>query len=231
VKLGMKPIDALIAATSNAAAVVRSTDRGRLKAGMIADLLVVDGDATARIEALRDVAMVYKGGAPVDRDALAVGNKNDLVLTAVRDRKEGESCLAKEECASGAACDSFRATCTKLCDGRTFTGCPAGSACFPDETGTAFCVRGDGCDLLAQACPNQTACIYGGNGSTFCWFAGTAKAGEQCGLGGECAIGLQCSFASGTCEELCDPQKKPCTGGKTCTDVSAEAGLPAGVCR
>ena len=44
----MSPIDALIAATANAADLVGLDDHGRLAEGAIADLLVVDGDPTPR---------------------------------------------------------------------------------------------------------------------------------------------------------------------------------------
>ncbi len=42
--LGMTPADVLVTATSNAADLVRETDRGRIREGAFADILVVDGD-------------------------------------------------------------------------------------------------------------------------------------------------------------------------------------------
>jgi imidazolonepropionase-like amidohydrolase len=52
VEYGLKPVDALIAATANAADLVRETQRGRIREGAFADLLVVDGNP------LDDIAMV-----------------------------------------------------------------------------------------------------------------------------------------------------------------------------
>lgn len=44
VSAGMKPIDALISATSNAADLLRLSDRGALRAGHVADMLMVHGN-------------------------------------------------------------------------------------------------------------------------------------------------------------------------------------------
>jgi imidazolonepropionase-like amidohydrolase len=63
VEWGMTPAAAVIAATSGNAAYFRQADRiGRLKAGLFADLIAVDGDPTADITALRRVELVIKNG-------------------------------------------------------------------------------------------------------------------------------------------------------------------------
>lgn len=64
VKGGMKPQEALAAATSIAAKVIgRENDLGRIEEGFIADLVLLRGDALAGISALRQVAIVVKDGA------------------------------------------------------------------------------------------------------------------------------------------------------------------------
>ncbi len=67
VKAGLKPVEALAAATSVPARQFRLNDRGRIAVGLRADLLLVKGDPTVDIKATRNIAQVWKGGATVDR--------------------------------------------------------------------------------------------------------------------------------------------------------------------
>ena len=60
---GMPPAAALIAATSGNAGYFRQAERiGRVKPGLFADLIAVEGDPSANIRALRNVTLVIKGG-------------------------------------------------------------------------------------------------------------------------------------------------------------------------
>jgi imidazolonepropionase-like amidohydrolase len=60
---GVPPTTALASATSTAAHACGLTDRtGRLRAGLHADLLLVNGDPTTDITAIRDTRMVVSRG-------------------------------------------------------------------------------------------------------------------------------------------------------------------------
>jgi imidazolonepropionase-like amidohydrolase len=67
VEHGMSPAEALRAATSVAATVLRRDDLGIVAAGACADAVCVQGDPTTAIAALRDVLLVIKAGN-VERD-------------------------------------------------------------------------------------------------------------------------------------------------------------------
>ncbi|RZA13586.1 MAG: amidohydrolase family protein, partial [Lysobacteraceae bacterium] len=68
VDCGMSPTAALIGATSNAADLLRLPDRGAIKAGHVADLLIVKGDPLVNIEQVadrRNHRLVIKDGRAV----------------------------------------------------------------------------------------------------------------------------------------------------------------------
>ena len=66
VKAGLTPAQALQVATRNGALYSRTTsDRGRIAPGMLADLVLVDGDPTKDIGDVRKVALVLTQGKVV----------------------------------------------------------------------------------------------------------------------------------------------------------------------
>lgn len=67
VAAGLSPVEALTAATSTPAASFHLQDRGRIAPGMVADLLLVDGDPTADILATRNINTIWKRGVALTR--------------------------------------------------------------------------------------------------------------------------------------------------------------------
>jgi imidazolonepropionase-like amidohydrolase len=63
IRLGMKPMDAIVAGTSQAAALLGLSDVGTVRKGALADLVVVDGDPLADPALLERPTFVMKGGA------------------------------------------------------------------------------------------------------------------------------------------------------------------------
>jgi imidazolonepropionase-like amidohydrolase len=60
---GMKPLDILKSSTSINADVFGYGDKiGRIKKGLMADLIAVEGDPSQNIKDIRKVVMVMKGG-------------------------------------------------------------------------------------------------------------------------------------------------------------------------
>lgn len=64
-RAGLAPVQVLLAATRNAAAVCGLTDVGVIGVGKIADVIVVQGDPTTELSALRHVSSVIQSGREV----------------------------------------------------------------------------------------------------------------------------------------------------------------------
>ncbi len=67
VAAGLTPTEALAAGTSTPARLFRLDDRGEIRVGKRADLLLVAGDPTTDISATRKIAGIWKNGTRVDR--------------------------------------------------------------------------------------------------------------------------------------------------------------------
>ncbi len=70
VRDGLTPVQALAAATSVPAKTFHLEDRGRIREGLRADLVLVQGDPTSDIFATRDIVAVWKKGIRVERSPL-----------------------------------------------------------------------------------------------------------------------------------------------------------------
>jgi imidazolonepropionase-like amidohydrolase len=67
VSAGLSPVEALAAATAEPAQRFGLVDRGRIAAGLRADLVLVDGDPTTDIESTRAIVAIWKNGVAIDR--------------------------------------------------------------------------------------------------------------------------------------------------------------------
>ena len=72
VDAGMSPVEALKTGTGNAAAAAGLADRGRIAPGMAADVIALDGDPTADINAVLDVDFVMRDGIIFKRNGSEV---------------------------------------------------------------------------------------------------------------------------------------------------------------
>lgn len=71
VQAGLSPMEALRTATAAPAMVFGMKDRGRIQAGLRADLVLVKGDPTVDITATRGIAQVWKQGEALNRGLAA----------------------------------------------------------------------------------------------------------------------------------------------------------------
>lgn len=77
VQAGLSPLQAISAATSNAARLLGQDDWGTIAAGKRADLVVVDGRPDRHISDTRNIEMVIREGAIINRDALRFDSSKD----------------------------------------------------------------------------------------------------------------------------------------------------------
>ena len=68
VRYGMTPLEAIQAATRNAAEALGRNDVGVIEVGRYGDLVAVPGDPTRDVRVLEKPAAVVKGGKLVQRD-------------------------------------------------------------------------------------------------------------------------------------------------------------------
>jgi imidazolonepropionase-like amidohydrolase len=64
-RAGMPAAQVMIAATSGNARILRLSDRGAIRSGLLADLVAVEGDPTRDVSAVEHVRLVVKGGQVV----------------------------------------------------------------------------------------------------------------------------------------------------------------------
>tara|TARA_R110002020_G_scaffold91560_1_gene222253 strand:+ start:103072 stop:104463 length:1392 start_codon:yes stop_codon:yes gene_type:complete len=62
VEYGMSPLQVLTCATSKNADLFHLNDRGRLRTGLLADIIAVEGDPLQKIEKMREIVFVMKDG-------------------------------------------------------------------------------------------------------------------------------------------------------------------------
>ena len=78
VEAGLTPIEAITAATRNAARLMKAEDEwGTLAAGKRADLIVINGRPDQNISESRNINMVIKDGKILDRPSLKFDSEKD----------------------------------------------------------------------------------------------------------------------------------------------------------
>jgi imidazolonepropionase-like amidohydrolase len=241
VQAGLTPQEALSAATLAPARLLGVEGRhGRVAPGHAADLVLVGGDPSRDIAALRDVREIWLQGVRLERPRLRVTEPDDVLRLRASTLAPDHFCLSDSECQAGHACDRSR-RCARTCTVVDPSACPADSACIPGSaTGSrGFCIPSDQCSPLAQDCPFheicRTTCVPWEPDTTRCFPPSTAREGAPCDAYNRnsfCEQGLVCT--GGRCAALCDPagsRLPACSTGKQCVDQSAQWGLAVGICQ
>lgn len=86
-RAGLAPLQVLAAATSVPASCFGLADRGRIAPGLRADIILVDGDPTRDVKALRRVTNIWKAGTELDRAAYV----SSLTAEKIADRQQASS--------------------------------------------------------------------------------------------------------------------------------------------
>jgi hypothetical protein len=89
VDAGLAPAEALAAATSFPAEKFHLADRGRIRSGLRADLVLVEGDPTHDILATRNIVNIWKRGVPVDREEFKEANSAARVASTQTTIEDG----------------------------------------------------------------------------------------------------------------------------------------------
>jgi imidazolonepropionase-like amidohydrolase len=230
VELGMSPLQALTAATAAPAAQLGWDDMGWVAASYRADLLIVNGDPSVDIKALRDIVVVLQGGVAIDLNAdVWVGGDASA---------NGAFCLDDRDCAG--VCQTYDHVCADDCleaydrDG----ACDESSFCAPadgldEELGLA-CFEGDDCNLYDQDCGPAyygENCVPVDTDTNRCWPSGGRQEGQTCSWTDPayyCEQGQFCSWISYLCYSLCDPADPGACPG--CTATTADGVEWFGLC-
>jgi len=77
VEAGLTPVEAITAATKNAAELMKAAEWGMLEPGKFADLVLVAGRPDQQIRDTRNVEMVIKGGTVLNRQQLKLSAGHD----------------------------------------------------------------------------------------------------------------------------------------------------------
>ncbi|MCK6528228.1 amidohydrolase family protein [Myxococcota bacterium] len=232
VDLGWTPLEALTAATLTAREVL-GLPGGRVEAGSPADLVVLASDPVADVHALADIETVVRRGIPWERAALLTADPY------AGPGAEGAICLEAADCTPGLACDAVARRCRPECAPlyAASGACDVTSWCMPTDGLSApegVCHEEEGCDLYAQDCaPSEygMACAPMDADTSACIPGGPRTAGQTCSYDVPdlaCEPGSFCSWVTGRCYVLCDPDAvlDPCAPGGSCVIQYAAPGVP-----
>lgn len=223
---GMDPVAALASATALPAQTLGWSDLGAIQPGMRAELLIVSGDPSTDIRALRDIQRVVLAG-------------EDWSGALDRETWAGGLCLDDEDCAGGTRCDQVSQTCGAACSPTwdRHGSCDAESFCMPSDgldASTGVCHGGDACDLLDQDCaPGHYGanCVPVDTDTNRCWPSGPRTHGQSCSWTDPslyCEQGAFCSWVDHRCYALCDPDSPSACPG--CTQQSVDGQPWFGIC-
>ncbi|MFT5685421.1 MAG: imidazolonepropionase-like amidohydrolase [Myxococcota bacterium] len=229
VEVGMSPQEALAAATLAPASVLGWDDLGLIASGYRADLLVLSADPSADIDATRQIASVWLGGA--------IWSGGDLLQSPAA-ATGGTFCLDDSDCTG--RCDLVDHVCEEAC-GPTYDrvgSCDEDTWCMPadglDTTTEGVCHPGHDCDLYNQDCEPASyaeACAPVDIDTNSCIVSGPRTVGQTCSWTTEafaCQQGLFCSWVDSRCYTLCDPAQV--TPGCNCVEQTIEGQPWFGLC-